>query len=162
MGGDISCEINYYGPICQKCQKFFSKSLIDDVCEKCDSFKNTILGLQDRSFFIFSTIYYLSSIVDSLTNFIFSFRMQFSSLEKEKSGIQGLISSHLKQLINIMQMLNVVNFIRFTNHYDSDSNFLPLISDFLSGSFSRIFSLDCLLFCKKQIIKGRDINFIFF
>ena len=98
MGGDISCEINYYGPICQKCQKFFSKSLIDDVCEKCDSFKNTILGLQDRSFFIFSTIYYLSSIVDSLTNFIFSFRMQFSSLEKEKSGIQGLISSHLKQL----------------------------------------------------------------
>jgi hypothetical protein len=74
--------------------------------------------------------------------FFFIFRLNLRSLNRKKSNNAGGISSaYLKQLINFLQILNIINFIDFTqNEVETKANFL---SDFLSGSFSRFFSLEC-------------------
>lgn len=56
-----------------------------------------------------------------------------------------VFSSYLKQFLNYMQILNIINFIEFSHKIDEI--FYVYVSDFFSGSLLRVFSLECIFSC---------------
>lgn len=64
-----------------------------------------------------------------------------------------LFSSYLKQFLNYMQILNIINFIEFS--HNTDEKIYVYVSDFFSGSLLRVWSLECIFSCRyfyKKII----------
>ena len=70
-----------------------------------------------------------------------------NSAKKIKSPVDSISSAYLQQLVNLMQILNIINFIGFSLSRSNVTNNANFVSDFLSGAFLRMFSLECLSSC---------------